>query len=93
MAATLDQLKAAEKEGQKYWCCVWPPSGCVRIDQVTTITPTRQLEDDDDDDGRPIFGTPDIVILTGGRKVLQKRRQRRAGHAEAERPTPDDEDD
>ena len=95
LADTIDQLQAAEKKDRKYWCCVWPPSGCVRIDQITTITPTRLDDEDDDDDdhGRPIFGNPDIVILTGGQKVLSKRRQRRAALADDEPATPDGEDE
>jgi hypothetical protein len=92
----VDQLEAAEKRGQKYWCCgSGGEMSCVRIDQITTITEARlpdDDDDDDDDDGRPILGNPDIVILTGGQKALRKPRQRRAAPADAEPATRDDEE-
>ena len=90
----MDQLERAEKNGDKWYCCALgvDPSGCVRIDSITTVTRLSDDDDDDDDDGRPILGNPDIVILTGGQKALRKRRQRRAAPSDAEPATPDDEE-
>lgn len=51
LGQVISDLEALEKEGKHYYCCGDPESGCVRIDQITTIQPTRRADGDGDEEG------------------------------------------
>ena len=62
-------VEAEEKAGSKYFCCAsGDKMGCIRIDQIATITEVREDEEEEekDDDRRPFIGRPEVVIFTGG---------------------------
>lgn len=62
-------VESEEKAGSKYFCCAsGDKMGCIRIDQIGTITEVREDEEEEesDDDRRPLFGSPEVVIFTGG---------------------------
>src|SRR4026207_2402920 len=62
-------VEAEEKAGSKdFGGAAWDKTGGIRIDQIATITEVREDEEEEesDDDRRPLFGSPEVVIFTGG---------------------------
>jgi hypothetical protein len=67
---TRDLLEKWEKEGRKYICC---GTKCVRIDQISIVEEEVRLPDDEDGHDRPIFGNPEVLIITGGGRMALQR--------------------
>ena len=68
-------------EGEEFVCCHSEETAkqkCLRISDISSIEEVPRLEGEDEDEDRdPIFGNPEVVIITGGWKVQRQRRRRR----------------
>jgi hypothetical protein len=77
----IETLRRLKEEGQEFVCCHSEETAkqkCLRISEVASIEDVPRLEDEDEDDDRdPIFGNPEVVIITGGWKVQRQQRRRR----------------
>jgi hypothetical protein len=76
-------LKKFKAEGEEFICCFSEETArgkCLRISDIATIeeVPRSEPEDDDEDEDRgPVFGNPEVVIITGGREMRRRRRRSR----------------
>ena len=75
-------IQEAQKAPNAWVCC---GNQCIRASEIAIVTEEKLPPDDDDGDGPIIVGNPDVVIVTGGQKVLPKRRapQPRSRNGEA----------